>query len=62
MDEEGGQQEEQDIANGVDKLCDVRRVGVVVLTPGEDDDEVEGNPKEDQMMTYQSTGLEPRSM
>ena len=42
MDEEGGQQEEQDIANGVDKLCDVRRVGVVVLTPGEDDDEVEG--------------------
>ena len=47
MDEEGRQQEEQDVAQGVDELCDVRGVGVVVLTPGEWDDEGRGNPKSD---------------
>ena len=31
--QEGRHNEEQDVGDGVDELCDVRREGVVVLTP-----------------------------
>lgn len=31
--QEGGHDEEEHIGDGVDELCDVRREGVVVLTP-----------------------------
>ena len=33
MNEEGRDDDEEDVGEGVDKLCNIRREGVVVLTP-----------------------------
>ena len=35
MNEEGRDDDEEDVGEGVDKLCNIRREGVVVLTPGQ---------------------------